>query len=252
MMNDDGSSFGLNEKFAMKVSEIPGLFKVADVIPHNEWNRMVKFDFCVGTEIQKSPRARLYVLASDKEVIKIGGSADKGGIKGTLKWYQDGFAGNPDDKGRTLGVPTALLAEIQAGREVEVYMIFAPTFTFEVPGIVANAEMEVSGYKQMETLWVEQFITINDGHAPILNMQESGQRHPPQMLSAIEYYYSLLRMGATPSGRGKGKRAFTPDEQNNLIRLVEAAVVAYSELFESSNIDVETKTKSHDSILVTF
>lgn len=225
----------------MHISKLPNVFKVADVEQHPEWNKMVKFVFCVDKEIQKSTTARIYVLVVDREIIKIGGSADKGGILGTLNWYEGGFSGNPDDKGRTLGVPTALLAAIKLGRKVEVYMTFAPTFKVEVLGITENAEMEVSGYKQMETLWVNQFMSLNGGKAPILNMQESGERHPDEMLAAIQYYYSLVNAGATISGkgkRGKTKRPFTNEEKMELQRYINEAVDSYKSLFDNAeNID---------------
>lgn len=223
----------------MQITEVKHVIKVADVEQHPEWNKMVKFTFCGERGIHTDPTNRVYIITSDGEIIKIGGSADAGGIKGTLTWYEMGFSGNPDDKGRTLGVPTALLAAIEVGRKVEVYMYHTPTVEIDLPtltGEVVRRKVSIS-YKDIEPIWVNDFKNHNNGKPPILNMQEAGIQHPEEMQEAILYYNSLTKAGKSVSGqsrRGKAKKAFTTEEKEILSDLIKKAVESYKRLFKNS------------------
>ena len=213
----------------MNISQVPAATKVADVIANkSEWNKLVTFVFCVDKDIQTSSVARLYLLVSDGEIIKIGGSTQKTGIKGTLKWYEDAYSGSPDSRGRTLGVPTALRAEVNAGHKVEVYMCFTPCVEVDAPGITSNVKIMISGYKQMETLWIDQYKEANNGIAPILNIQENKDRHPEALFESLNHYHNLVGKGASTAQKPKpNNRKFTQEEQTKQIELISKSIVAY-------------------------
>ena len=110
----------------MKISQVKTAFKIADV----KWDhKSTKLDFCYLNNIKdengkplpqsilKENLARVYLIVVDGVIYKIGGSQDAGGIKGTLRIYQDGgVKGRPSI--RSFGVWYLLFHQITKGRKI--------------------------------------------------------------------------------------------------------------------------------------
>lgn len=172
----------------MKIQDVKTAFKIADVI----WDRKgTRLSFKYLTNIKDEndndlPQsiltenvARVYLIVVNDEIYKIGGSQDKGGMKKTLRIYQDGgIKGRPSI--RSFGVWYFLfytIANLKA--KIEIYMIYQENFTTNVKGlsgfhVVNNAAIS---YKLMEECCINDFRN-KEGAYPKWNIQEQGADWP--------------------------------------------------------------------------
>ncbi len=173
----------------MKIQDVKTAFKIADVI----WDRKgTRLSFKYLTNIKDEndndlPQsiltenvARVYLIVVNDEIYKIGGSQDKGGMKKTLRIYQDGgIKGRPSI--RSFGVWYFLfytIANLKA--KIEIYMIYQENFTTNVKGlsgfhVVNNAAIS---YKLMEECCINDFRKNERGAYPKWNIQEQGADWP--------------------------------------------------------------------------
>jgi len=121
--------------------------------------------------------ARVYFIAVNDEVVKIGGSNAKGGIRGTISPYCSGNGGRPSD--RTFGVNYLIEQELKKGSKVELYAQWMPSIVAIVPSLTGNKSINVSfSYKEMEEACVEEYLTSNNRIHPAWNFQEAGRPWP--------------------------------------------------------------------------
>ena len=77
---------------------------------------------------------RVYIIVSNGKIKKIGGSQDKGGIKGTLNWYSNSaLTGGPSV--RTYGIHMFITEELDNGSDVEFYVITSEKVKLPVKGL---------------------------------------------------------------------------------------------------------------------
>ncbi len=172
----------------MRIEDVKTAFKIAEV----SWDgRGTKLAFKYLARIQDEygkilPQsiltdnvARVYLIVVDGEIYKIGGSQDKGGMKGTLRIYQDGgIKGRPSI--RSFGVWYFLFYTITQGHRIEIYMIYQENFTAKVKGlkglhVVTNASLS---YKLLEECCIKDFLEQENGIYPKWNIQEQGADWP--------------------------------------------------------------------------
>lgn len=162
----------------MNISKVKTAKKVADIVRRNDQSKntiKMKWSDDVPAEVLKDESGRVYLIVSDGEIKKIGGSQCKGGIKTTFSFYCGGRNGSPSV--RTYGIQVLITEELDAGKEVELYMIQSPKVMTTVSGLFGTEEVEVSAFKEMESKCVEEYTSIT-GSFPDWNFQESGSLWP--------------------------------------------------------------------------
>lgn len=119
-------------------------------------------------------RGRVYAIVVNGIIEKIGGSQDKGGIQGTIGWYLNGWAkGNSE---RTYCTWNFFTQNLNAGKKVEIWCVWAPLVTASVPTMNSTITMDMPvDFHIIEKAFNDEYYNVEKKH-PTLNMQESGQR----------------------------------------------------------------------------
>lgn len=173
----------------MKIQDVKTAFKIADVTWDGKGTKLLfeyltvikdENDNVLPQSILTENVARVYLIVVDGEIYKIGGSQDKGGMKGTLRIYQDGgIKGRPSI--RSFGVWYFLFYTITTQKaKIEIYMIYQKKFKAKVKGLlgfhaVNNAAIS---YKLMEECCINDFRKNEKGAYPKWNIQEQGADWP--------------------------------------------------------------------------
>ena len=168
----------------MRIEEVKTAFKICDVRWDGQGPKLT-FEYLkdlrdengkpLPQSILRENLARVYLIVVDGEIYKIGGSQDKGGIKGTLQIYQDGgVKGRPSI--RSFGVWYFLFHTISKGHKIEFYMIYQENFSAQVKGLlgyhtVHNASLN---YKLLEECCTLDYRNRENGRYPQWNIQEQG------------------------------------------------------------------------------
>ena len=175
----------------MHISEVKTAFKIADV-EHVVGSTRLNFNYLenlkdengnpLSQKILTENLARVYLIVVDGKIKKIGGSQDKGGIKGTLSIYRDGgVKGRPSV--RSFGIWYFLYHTILEGKNIEFYMIYHDNFEKEVKGLfglhkVTNASIS---YKFIEECCIMDYLDAEEGIYPEWNIQEQGMDWPMEI-----------------------------------------------------------------------
>lgn len=115
---------------------------------------------------------RVYVLCVDDEVMKIGGSVSKKGIKNTMSLYASANTGRPSI--RSFGVNQLIAERLSEGKQVSIHMITSEKVVAPVNGLFASENLKISAFKEMEDKCVSDFFAI-EGKFPQWNYQEAGK-----------------------------------------------------------------------------
>ncbi len=172
----------------MKIKKVKTAFKIADVKLVKDSTKL-KFEYLEklinenGKELPQSVLrenlARVYLIVVDGEIKKIGGSQDAGGIKGTLRIYQDGgVKGRPSI--RSYGIWYFLYSAAIKKQKVEFYMIYQDNFEAEIKGLfglqkTSNASIN---YKLIEEACINDYLKSESGKFPPWNVQEQAGDWP--------------------------------------------------------------------------
>jgi hypothetical protein len=169
----------------MLISEVHNAFKIADV-KENPSSSKLDFNY-LNPLIDENGKylpsnflnlnvSRVYLIVVNNKILKIGGSQDKGGMKGTLQIYRDGgVKGRPSI--RSFGVWYYLNKSIKLNKKVEFYMIYSNDFVVEVKGlnkthIVKNGNISC---KLLEECCLNDYRNRMNGLYPDWNIQEQGK-----------------------------------------------------------------------------
>src|SRR3989344_3876076 len=115
----------------MNIKEVKTAFKIADVVLDKQHKQNhIKIDYLseltdekgnkIGKNILRDDAGRVYIIAVDGVVKKIGGSQSKGGIKATLSFYQSAMQGGPSL--RSYGIHLLIKKVLGKGKKVEIYL----------------------------------------------------------------------------------------------------------------------------------
>lgn len=146
--------------------------------------------WCEGIQdILTDVSGRVYLITSNKQVKKIGGSQDKGGIKGTLKWYSNSaLSGSPSV--RTHGIHILIKEELDKGNDVEFYSILSDKIKVKVKGLFGEEEILTNvNFKDMENKCKEDYLSVM-GILPEWNIQERGESWPIYIRESCDYINS--------------------------------------------------------------
>ena len=126
----------------------------------------------LDNDILKNDAARVYILASNGIVKKIGGSAGEKGIKSTMSFYESANCGRPSI--RSFGIQQLIYEEILLDRNVEIYMISSEQVSAPVKGLFGTEQLMISAFKEMEKKCLKDYVAIENKY-PDWNYQESGK-----------------------------------------------------------------------------
>lgn len=115
---------------------------------------------------------RVYILCVDDEVMKIGGSVGKGGIKSTLNFYNSGNTGRPSI--RSFGINQLVWERLNEGKRVSIHMLTSEQVLAPVKGLFGSEEIYISAFKEMEQKCVSDYVAI-EGKFPEWNYKEAGK-----------------------------------------------------------------------------
>lgn len=137
----------------------------------------IKYVDNLSKDFLKNNSPRVYFIVVNNIVYKIGGSEQKGGIKGTMSFYVNALSGNP---GLPRFVIHMLIAkELKKNNVVELYMIqFNLKFEVEAPGLFGSKKLIVqSSFKPLEESCLSDYV-LKENSYPIWNFQENHKPYP--------------------------------------------------------------------------
>lgn len=159
----------------MEISHITKMVRVGAIKTQPDTKKLALVPDANMTKDQlKDKRGRVYAIVVDNVIEKIGGSQDAGGIQGTIGWYLNGWTkGNSE---RTYCTWNFFTQSILAGKNVEIYAVWAPMVDVEIPTMngVITKTLPVD-FHTIEKAFNDEYYEIEKNH-PTLNMQESGKR----------------------------------------------------------------------------
>lgn len=178
----------------MRITEVKNAFKVADVVLDKDHKiRHIKFIFLnelydenrlrINNSILKDNAGRIYLIVSDGEIMKIGKSKSKGGIKSTMSFYQGGMQGGPSI--RTYGIHILIKEELEKGKKVEIYMIPFKKSKMLVKGLCDEEEMEITPDILDVEAKCKKDYKDREGQYPPWNFQENGEVWREDILKAL-------------------------------------------------------------------
>ena len=167
----------------MKISQVKTCYKIADVVLNTEHAKnYIKFNFLEnlkdekGNPLEQSTlRKRIgfvYLIVVNGEIIKIGGSQGKGGIKSTMGFYQDAMQGGPSI--RSYGIHLLIKKELDEKKKVEFYVIVSDEIETEIKGLFGSEKGMVVAFKEMEEKCNEDYKSI-EGKYPEWHFQSRGR-----------------------------------------------------------------------------
>ena len=181
----------------MNIKEVKTAFKIADVVLDKQHKQNhIKIDYLseladekgskVGKNILRDDAGRVYIIAVDGVIKKIGGSQSKGGIKATLSFYQSAMQGGPSL--RSYGIHLLIKEALEKDKKVEIYLITSKSVRASVKGLFSEERKNTNVFKEMEDKCKEDYKKI-EGDFPEWNYQE---RAVPWPKNIHESYVKFL------------------------------------------------------------
>ena len=138
-------------------------------------------------ELLKGDAPRVYLFVVDDEIVKIGGSASKGGIRATMIFYVAAMQGSP---GRPRFIIHLLIEEaLRLGKKVQLWMIVSPSVVAKVYGLSRVEEVPVASFKEMEDLCKREYFEVERRY-PLWNFQENGEPYPKKFDELHNQYHA--------------------------------------------------------------
>lgn len=172
----------------MNIKDVKTSFKIADVVLDKKHKQnYIKINFLSeltdekGKKLDKSilrdDAGRVYIIAVDGVIKKIGGSQSKGGIKATLSFYQSAMQGGPSL--RSYGIHLLMKESLEKGKSVEIYLITSQSVKAPVKGLFSEEKKSTNVFKEMEDKCKEDY-KKREGDFPEWNYQERAVPWPKE------------------------------------------------------------------------
>jgi hypothetical protein len=146
-------------------------------------------------EILSNKQARIYFITINREIVKIGGSISRGGIRGTVSFYENALTGSP-------GRPRFIIHLLIAGKltfnpniKIEMYFTFLPTCYVKYKPFFRGSrekDIQISEYKIFEEKCLEEFKKLL-GKYPAWNFQENKESYPENLEKLYNIYQREVR-----------------------------------------------------------
>ena len=159
----------------MNIKQVTTAHKVAEFTYNTGRGKApLALNWFVDKSIQKDTSGRVYLLVVDGIIKKIGGSADKGGIKGTMNAYAGGAAKTKGRPSQTRHSICLLIKQaLDYGSQVDVYLIPSQRVRADVTGLFDTSPGLVAPFKEMEDKCVADYVRVEGAH-PEWNFKEAG------------------------------------------------------------------------------
>jgi len=172
----------------MDIKEVKTAVKVGDfVLRKNNRNKIgIKYSSNLDKKTLADDSARIYLFTQDGIIKKIGGSIQKGGIKGTVSFYIGAMTGSP---GRPRFIVHLLIEEaLKSGSRVALYMITSPKTLAMVNGLFGAKKMKIASFKEMEDLCKSDYYSREKKY-PDWNFQEGHHPYPARLERKFMAYH---------------------------------------------------------------
>jgi len=172
----------------MHIKEVKTAIKVGDFVLQKGNRNKISFQFSpeLGKRAFSDDAARIYLITQDGVIKKIGGSIQKGGIKGTLSFYIGAMTGSP---GRPRFIVHLLIERaLKGGSKVSFYMITSPKTMAQVSGLFGIKKMKIASFKEMEDLCKSDYY-FKEKRYPDWNFQENHQPYPSDLEQEFMAYH---------------------------------------------------------------
>lgn len=122
----------------------------------------------------KKENGRIYFILVEDEIVKIGCSECKGGMRSTFASYKAGLSGSPSL--RTFGIAHLISEELEKNHKVEIYGMWNEPIKVMVKGIFEEHEEEIfPSIKSMEEKCRKDYKQVYNKY-PIWNFQENHEQ----------------------------------------------------------------------------
>lgn len=172
----------------MHIDEVKTAIKVGDFMLRSGNRNKIGFKFSpkLDKKMLSDDSARIYLITQDGIIKKIGGSIQKGGIKGTLSFYIGAMTGSP---GRPRFIVHLLIERaLKSGSSVALYMIASPKTIAQVSGLFGTKKMKIASFKEMEDLCKSDYLSRKKRY-PDWNFQENHQPYPYELEKEFMAYH---------------------------------------------------------------
>lgn len=174
----------------MRINEVTTAKKIGKFVLRNDGANKIKVEYLpqLDPAILIDESARVYIFVQDGEIKKIGGSIQRGGIKGTMSFYANAMQGSP---GRPRFIIHLLIAEaLEKGSKVDIFIIRSPKIEGEVSGLFGNQKMEIASFKEMEELCLSEYFGREKKY-PDWNFQENKESYRLDLEEKYQEYHRL-------------------------------------------------------------
>jgi hypothetical protein len=178
----------------MKISAVRTAKKYGDFVLREDGPNLINVRYLpeITREMRRDRSPRVYLFVVDGEIYKIGGSADKSGMDGTLGFYTSALQGSP---GKPRFILHHLIArELESGHSVELYVIRSKPLIGEVSGLFATRSVSVHAFKEMEEECVRDYVS-SEGRHPKWNFQENSESYPDDLSKLHNEYHERRLKG---------------------------------------------------------
>jgi hypothetical protein len=178
----------------MKINKVKTAIKIGDF----QLNKIesanhitVKYNEKIEKCILKCNLGRVYLFTCNENIIKIGGSSSKGGIKTTLSFYTTSMTGSPG-KARFI-IHLLIRDELLKGNKCEIFMITSPLAISYVSGLFKQKKMKIAAFKEMEDFCKEDYYKLENKY-PVWNFQENNDPYPQRYsIEHVKYHEKRLK-----------------------------------------------------------
>ena len=89
-----------------------------------------------------------------------------------MSFYESANCGRPSI--RSFGIQQLIFEELEAGKEVEIFLITSEQVIAPVKGLLGKKDIMISAFKEMEENCLSDYVQV-EGDFPEWNFQESGR-----------------------------------------------------------------------------
>jgi len=172
----------------MNIKEVKTATKIGDfVLRQNHRNKIdIRYLSNISNETLIDNSARIYLIVQDGIIKKIGGSIQKGGIRGTVSFYTGAMTGSP---GRPRFVLHLLIEKaLKDKSKVKLFMITSPKTLATINGLFGSKKVEIASFKEMEDLCKSDYF-LREKRYPDWNFQENHQPYPSKLEKKFMNYH---------------------------------------------------------------
>lgn len=185
-----GEKYDLNDVRSLTLAKYIGKVILKTEEEKNKSQGFWKINYINDKELITKSHGRIYIIAVNNIIKKIGLSECKGGIKNTFSFYQGGLGGSPSL--RTRGIHLLINKELEEGKNVTIYTQFYEPRKIKTHGLWFDQEIDICiSMKGVEDLCREQYQHVH-GRYPDWNFQENCEEWP-QWVKIKHKEYSIQK-----------------------------------------------------------